>query len=122
MATPGLVVFSSRLADGLFVETAYPSGYPMDVPGLRVTVVRTGLANAYSRHRVEVDQATAHGAPGRITNMAEWSERDAQVRTRHARRQLRPAFVRHVIVPVAVATAVLVAMLVATLLFTESVQ
>jgi hypothetical protein len=122
MATPGLVVFSSRLADGLFIETAYPSGYPMDVPGLRVTVVRTGLANAYSRHRAEVDKAAPHGAAGHITDMAAWSERDAHVRVRHARRQLRPAFVRHVVLPVAIATVVLVAMLVATLLFSASAQ
>jgi hypothetical protein len=54
--------------------------------------------------------------------MAAWSERDAHVRVRHARRQLRPAFVRHVVLPVAIATVVLVAMLVATLLFSASAQ
>jgi hypothetical protein len=122
MVTPGLVVFSSRLADGLFVETSYPSGYPMDVPGLRVTVVATSLRDAFTRHLAEVAQAAAHGSPGRITSMAEWSARDADVRAQHARRHLRPAFVRHVVLPVAIATVVVVAMLVATLSFTASVQ
>jgi hypothetical protein len=108
---PGLVEFSSRHADGSYVETMYPIGEQINEPGLLISRIRSSVNDAYKRHLAMVDARVAeHGAPRPMETMADQAVHDADYRIQHARRQLRTPLIVRNLLPLA-ATGVFIAAL-----------
>jgi hypothetical protein len=108
---PGLVEFSSRYADGSYVETMYPIGEQIDDRDLIIRRVKSSVSDAYARHREILDARMAEHGPLRpISTMADQAVHDRVYRVRHARRQLRTPLIVRGLLPLA-ATALFIAAL-----------
>ena len=108
---PGLVEFSSRHADGSYVETMHPIGEQISEQDLVINRVKSSVSDAYARHRAVVDaRRTEHGTLRPISTMADQQIHDRDYRVRHARRQLRAALIFRGLLPIA-ATGVFIAAL-----------
>lgn len=103
-----LVSLLSRLADGSFVLTMQPVGEDIDRPDLRVSQVRSSVADAYAEHRRQVQlRAVASGEPRAIATMDDYLAIDADYRQRHSRRVLRRLVVTRSLVPLSLMIIVL---------------
>jgi len=85
----------TRLADDSIIQTTYPLGEDIDVPGLRSTAVETTPAEAYDHHRRMVDaRASSAIGPVEAHSMGDYLRRDGSYRERFATMFLRRAFIR----------------------------
>jgi hypothetical protein len=83
------------LADDTIIQTTYPLGEDIDMPGLRATHVDTSPADAYHHHRQMVDaRATATATPVEAHSVGDYLRRDATYREQFATIFLRRGFVR----------------------------
>jgi hypothetical protein len=92
-----MAVFVSEVASGRFIETAYPTGEPMDDPRLLSQVVTTDPAAALAAHREAVE--AAGGPVPRVSTIDEYLAVEADHRARtggmrirtHLDRVIRPS-------------------------------
>ena len=100
------------LTDDSVIQTTYPRGEDIDVPGLRATAVKSSPADAYEHHRRMVDARSSAAAPVGVHSMGDYLRHDASYRERFAHRFLRAGLLRRQVLP-AVLTLLLIGGLVA---------
>jgi hypothetical protein len=91
-----MAIFLSDAASGRFVETAYPTGEPIDDPDLFSEVVGSHEEEALAVHRAAVRDAG--GAVRRVVTMDDYLAAEAEHRSRTGGMRLR-AYVERVVRP-----------------------
>jgi hypothetical protein len=82
-----IAVFVSEAGSGRFIETAYPTGEPIDDPRLLSQVVTADVAAALATHREAVRQAGV--GVGRVTSLDEYLVVEARHRQRTGGMRIR---------------------------------
>jgi hypothetical protein len=96
LASRPMAIFLTDAASGRFVETAYPTGEPIDDPNLFSEVVASHEEEALTVHRATVRDAG--GAVRRVVSMDDYLAAEAEHRSRTGGMRLR-AYVERVVRP-----------------------